>query len=411
MLRYTWAIFAGGTVIAGLVAGKPGVVALGVLLAVACYGATLWARYSLRRVAYRRLAPEDHAFPGERLTLHLRVANNKLLPLPWIEVRERFPAQVVESGGEFGMAGQVTVVQTDWRTSIGAHERVSRSYELQCPDRGIYEVGPTRLRSGDPFGLFHDDRMEERRTRVVVYPRTLDGASFALPARRPYGEEAGGLSVFEDPLRVSGLRDYQPGDSLRRIDWSATARIGRLQSRVFDPASARHLLVCLNTQTTIPMWSGVITEVLERSITVAASISREAYDERYSVGLLANCTFPEADRSMRFPPGRRPEQFIRILEALATVTSFVLEPLSAMLDREEHRLALGTTIAAVTGVMTDDLAGTLLRLARRGHTVVVLKTSPEAWPGGIEQAVEVRDLSAIELPWRREEATAEVESR
>ena len=52
-------------------------------------------------------------------------------------------------------------------------------------------------------------------------------------------------------------------------------------------------------------------------------------------------------------------------------------PLSAMLDREEHRLAAGTTIAVVTAIMPDDLAATILRLHRRGHQVVVLTTSGE----------------------------------
>jgi len=150
------------------------------------------------------------------------------------------------------------------------------------------------------------------------------------------------------------VRDYRPGDSMRRIDWKATARLGAMQARVYDPSSSRHLLLCLNTQTTEPMWAGVVVELLERSITVAASIARDAYEARYSVGLLANSTFPDADRSIRIPPGRRAEQFIRMLEALAVVTPYVLEPLAAMLDREEHRLVAGTTVVVVTALMTGE---------------------------------------------------------
>jgi uncharacterized protein (DUF58 family) len=399
MLRDAWPLITIALIIAGFAAGNGAVVALGIGVGIACYGAQLWARWSLRRLTYERVVPEERGFSGERLGLSLRITNNKPLPLPWIDTRERFPdAMVPPESDEFAIAGQVTVAQTDWRTSVGAHQRVSRSYELKCPGRGVYEIGPARVRSGDMFGLFTEERIEDRRTRIIVYPRTVDLGDLALPARRPHGEEPRGMRMFEDPSRVAGVRDYAPGDSLRRIDWNATARIGRLQSRVYDPSSSQHLLLCLNTQTVEPSWAGYVPDVLERSLVVAASIARDAYDRRYSVGLLANGSFPEADRSIRIAPGRRHEQFLRILEALAIVTPFVLEPLAAMIDREEHKLVLGTTVAVITGIMPQPLASTLLRLKRRGHAVVVLSTSGATWPDQLGD-IEVRDLSHIEDVW------------
>jgi uncharacterized protein (DUF58 family) len=296
-------------------------------------------------------------------------------------------------------------MQTDWRTSVGGDQRVTRAYDLHCPDRGVYEIGPTRLRSGDLFGLFSEERVEQRLTRIVVYPRTVAIGDLGLPARRPFGERPRGLRVFEDPSRVAGVRDYRPGDSLRRIDWNATARLGKLQARVYDPSSSQHLLICLNTQTIVPAWKGHIPDVLERSITVAASIARDAYERRYSVGLIANGSFPESDRAIRIAPGQRPEQFIRMLEALAVITPFVLGELSAMLDREEHRLTHGTTIAVITGIMTDELASTLIRLRSRGHTVVVLSTSGELWPDMLPDALAARDISHVDLPWRMQPVT------
>ncbi len=401
MLREIWVILTVATVMAGLVAQNALVVALGALVGVACYAALLWARYSLHRVHYERVVPEDHAFPGETVAVDLRLSNRKPLPLPWIDIRERFPADMTPKGDdEFRLAGRADLMQTDWRTSVGGDQRVTRGYDLYCPDRGMYEIGPTRIRSGDLFGLFSEERVEDRLTPIVVYPRTVDIGDLGLPARRPFGERPRGLRVFEDPSRVAGVRDYRPGDSLRRIDWNATARLGKLQARVYDPSSSQHLLICLNTQTIIPAWKGYIADVLERSITVAASIARDAYERRYSVGLIANGSFPESDRAIRIAPGQRPEQFIRILESLAVVSPFVLGPLSAMLDREEHRLAHGTTLAVITGVMTDELASTLIRLRSRGHTVVTLSTSGDVCADMLPDGVPVHDISHIDLPWR-----------
>ena len=402
MIRDAWPYVAAILIIAGLVALNAVLVLLGFALAIACGGAMLWARYALRRVTYERIVLEDHAFAGETVGVTLRLTNRKPLPLPWIEVHERFPETLIAdlsnavTGGdaEFRQAGALNSVSLDWRTSVGAYERVSRDVELQCPARGVYEIGPVHLRSGDPFGLYSDERVDERRTRIIVYPRTVELPDLALPSRRPFGERGGGLRLFEDPSRFAGVREYNPGDALRRIDWNATARVGKLQSRMYDPTRSQHLYVALNTQTVVPAWSGYVADILERSITVAASIARDAYGTRYAVGLLANSSFPEADRAIRIAPGRRPEQFIRMLEALAVVTPFVMEPLSAMLDREEHRLGTGTTIAVVTAIMPDDLAATLLRLHRRGHQIVVLTTSGEVWPELLPD-VPVRDVSDV----------------
>jgi uncharacterized protein (DUF58 family) len=395
VLRPAWTWLAALTLLIGVAAQNAVLVVLGIAALAAFAVARQWARWSLHRLTYERIIPEDHAFSGERIGVTLRLANRKRLPLPWLEASEQFPEALASGQPELVQGNMPDTMRLDWRTSAGARQRITRSLDLLAPERGVYDIGPVRLRSGDPFGFFTDERTEERRRRVIVYPRTVALPPLPLPARRPYGEDAGGLPMFEDLSRVAGLREYAPGDSLRRIDWKATARAGVMQSRVYEPASSRHLLICLNTQTLVPAWAGFIRDILERSIVVAASLARDAYDRRFTVGLLANSSVLEADRSIRIAPGRRPEQFIRILEALAMVTPFVLEPLSALLGREEHGMGVGTTVVVVTGLMTDDLAATLARIDQRGHSVVVLSTSGGTWAEQLGR-IPVHDLSQID---------------
>ena len=161
----------------------------------------------------------------------------------------------------------------EWRTSAGAYDKISRNYTLRAPERGVYELGPANIRTGDPFGMFPEEREGVHNNRITVYPRIVGLEEQVIPSRRPFGEIAGGLRIFEDPSRIAGLRDYEPGDSFRRVDWNATARVGKLQSRVYDPTSSHHLLICLNTATLTPSWAGFIPELFEGSITIAASLA------------------------------------------------------------------------------------------------------------------------------------------
>jgi uncharacterized protein (DUF58 family) len=394
MLRAAWPWLAAIAVLAGLAARSAPVTLLGVAALVALLIASQWAQRSLRRVTYERHIPENHAFPEDRIGVTLRLANRKRLPLPWIEATEQIPEALAARHPDIAQGTQPETVRLEWRTALGGRQRVSRVLELTAPERGVYDIGPVRLRAGDPFGFFSEEREDARRSRITVYPRTTTLPPVHLHPRRPYGEDAGGSPMFEDLSRLARLRPYAPGDSMRRIDWKATARAGSLQSRVYEPASSRHLLICLNTQTMVPAWAGYHHDILERAITIAASLARQSYGERTTVGLIANSSVLDADRPIRIPPGRRPEQFIRILEALAMVTPFVLEPLSALLQHEARRMPAGTTLVAVTGLMTDDLAAALLSIHARGQSVIVLSASGETWPE-VLGAIPVHDLSRV----------------
>ena len=88
---------------------------------------------------------------------------------------------------------------------------------------------------------------------------------------------------------------------------------------------------------------------------------------------------------------------MRVLEALAVVSPYVLDTLAAMLDREEHRMAPGTTLAVVTATMPQELLLTLRRLRRRGHPIVVLSPSGNRWQAELE-GIEVRIIIPSEAP-------------
>jgi hypothetical protein len=67
-----------------------------------------------------------------------------------------------------------------------------------------------------------------------------------LPSRSPIGTLRHTQPIFEDPSRVRGKRDYTTGDSLRRVDWKATATTGRLQVKQFEPSIALETALFLN---------------------------------------------------------------------------------------------------------------------------------------------------------------------
>jgi uncharacterized protein (DUF58 family) len=216
-----------------------------------------------------------------------------------------------------------------------------------------------------------------------------------LPPDRPFGERKGRERIFEDPGRIAGLRDYRPGDPMRRIDWKASARRQSLQSRVYEPSGTLHMLIAINVHTLAHSWEGYVPELLERLLSVAASVAQYGFESGYAIGLLANGSYPESDRPMRIPVGRHADQLMRVLEALAVINPLTLTALETSLDSEAQRFPFGATVVCVTARLDIPLAASLTRIAAAGHAVTVLSLAEKPFGEQLPAAVRIYELHDV----------------
>jgi uncharacterized protein (DUF58 family) len=376
-LQRSWLGGAAVLLLIGLATSSGPVIGLAAFLILAELTARLWSAHVFDRVRYERRLVETRAFAGERLLMTLQLTNDKVLPVPLLELRDLVPEHLVIGEEHLGPSPSPGQLYLRRSTHLGWYERVDWPLELEAQARGFYRFGPSRLGSGDLFGLFPAEQENDDRQAVIIYPRTYSLPELGLPAERPFGDRRGREPIFEDPGRIVGLRDYRPGDSMRRVDWKATARRQQLQSRVYDPSATLHLIVALNVHTLSASWEGYLPEKLEGLLSVAGSVARHGFEAGYAVGLAANGAYPTSDRPMRIPVGRRPDQLMRILEALAVIGPLTLTPLSAVLDREAQAFPFGATLVCVTMQMDAALAATLRRIEGAGHAVSILSLADD----------------------------------
>ncbi len=373
-------------VLVGIAAGNGPLIGLAVLLLLAGFVARFWSNHSLDHVTYERLIPESRAFAGEGFRVTLRLHNDKLLPVPWLEIRDAFPEGLIQDETRLSPAPFPNYVYLSRSTHLSWYERIQWTLNFDAPERGYYRLGPAHLQSGDLFGFFPVLQDEQIYDSIIVYPRLYTLPELGLPPQRPFGEKKGRERIFEDPGRIAGSRDYRPGDPMKRIDWKATARGQSLQSKVYEPSSTPHLLIALNVHTMEHSWQGFFPEVLERLLSTAGSVARYAIEAGYSVGIAANGSYPTSDHPLRVPVGRSSDQLLKILESLAVIGPLTLVPLETVLDREAQAFPFGATLVCVTSRMDPPLAASLQRIASAGHAVTVLSLAEEEFdsaPGAI----------------------------
>lgn len=362
----------------GFAAEQPSIAGVGLVIVVLGWVARFWSKHLFDRVQLHRAMPESRVFIGERLPLEVELSNAKALPLPWFEWRLSLSEELPVEKEHLASSAVPGMKWLYRRGALGWYHKQSWKFTILPDRRGYHQVGPGSIKSADLLGALPRTIEDLQRDSIVVFPEVFTLEELGLPSDRPFGERRGGNRVFEDPLRIAGMREYRPGDPLRRIDWKATARSGDLRSRVYEPSATQQLYLLVNIDTMTHVWEGYLRDELERIVSVAASIVVWAAGARYSVGLLANGAFPDADRPMRMPPSRSRDQVSRLLEALAVIQPLTMGDLAGAIQRESGRLPTGSTLVVVASLLPEPLAGVIARLADEGHHVFVIATSERA---------------------------------
>ncbi len=243
------------------------------------------ARASLRELTVSARFP-DHIFAGEAAPVIVTLRNTKrLLPSFSTLVEARGPVETVAGVGtkrrraraRFQKRALAYFVYVPH--SAAAEQRVEQLF----PERGHVLITGFELSTRFPFGfLRRRRRLGARTVDLIVYPKpeAIGDELHLLPM---YAGRSASLrrGVGHD---LFSLRDYQPQDDLRHIDWKATARARRLTVREFTSEDERRITVILDTRLTDGTAEAKAS--VERGVTLAASLTKHFIDERAEVRLM-----------------------------------------------------------------------------------------------------------------------------
>lgn len=197
------------------------------------------------------------------------------------------------------------------------------SLRLMPTRRGRLRLTRVSFGCPDPLGLFRSLVKVECPGEVMVLPRRYPVSAQALPGTRKY--QPGGVTLaghVGESEEFVALRDYRPGDPLKKIHWRSTARSGRPIVKEFvDEFYTRHGLV-LDTFTNEPF-----NGAFEEAVSVAASFACTVRDRDSLLDLLV--VGPVA---FTFTTGRGVGQEEKMLEVLAGVQACPDRPFKELAD-------------------------------------------------------------------------------
>lgn len=240
------------------------------------------ARSSLRDLIVSARFP-DHIFANEPAPVIVTLRNTKrLLPSFSIVVEARGPREAGEGKKKRRQRHQKRTLA--YFTYIPHKSAAEQRVEQLFPRRGHVLINGFELSTRFPFGFFRTRRrLRARNVDIVVYPKPV-----------PVGDDLHLLPMYAGRLaslrRGAGhdlfsLRDYQPQDDLRHIDWKATARARRLTVREFTAEDEKRVTIVLDTDAG-QVEVADFAERFEEAVVHTASLLKHFIDERAEVRLI-----------------------------------------------------------------------------------------------------------------------------
>jgi uncharacterized protein (DUF58 family) len=389
-------------VVVGALSGASAIVLLGLVVLLLAVIHAIWARWGLRGVRYERTLATDRAVFGDRIPVDISVRNGKRLPLAWLQAEDRLrPAlPVVERPPDAADAARPEILANAW--TLGPYQRVIRRYHLVAARRGVFEIGPTRLRVGDLFGSAAAEREDLRRDVFLVRPRILPVRERRPPQRRE-GDLRARHGLLDNTALFAGIREYRAGDPLRRIHWKASARLGVTVTKRFDPSRERDVLLTLDIQGTSRRGVSLgEEEILEGLCVVAASLGRRFEAAGASFGVAA-AGFTGTVRPFAYlAPSEAVGQLGRVLDVLARLSSVPSAGFDTLLTTLARLLRPGTTLAVVSARSPVPFLPVLRRLAGLGFPVLFVAFGPDAERHATlaRKAGLAARIATLDAPWR-----------
>ena len=332
---------------------------LGIALGLAIWLVTAWwvPRQAVRTVEVKRSHPGRVMWGDE---VEIEMTANVGSGMRWLAITDVTPL-ALGSNGRY-VVGPV------------AGERIERTRTVIAKRRGLHTIGPTLLETGDLFSIGSHTRQVGGVGRLLVYPQIVAAAELPVTPESPLPVLPVTRPLFFDPHRVRGVRDYQVGDSLRSIHWTASASVGSLVVKELEPAISQDVVISLDMAQASHPRSGRHRSGELAVIAAASLLHHYVTIARQPVGV--RIAGVDAVTGDPMDVDRTPDvDHPHLMDALEMLARVRLHR-----DRDSHTLldpfglGFGTTVIHAAGKVDERQVSDLIDLRRRGASVHVVLT-------------------------------------
>lgn len=316
------------------------------------------------------------------------IVNRKWLPLPMLRVKFEADRHL-----DFHQEGNVAVTDRCYKCdifSVMMYQKIIRRLKFVANRRGLYTINQMYVDSTDLFMERHLSMEIACNSDIYVYPGQADARRLLLPFQKMMGELLTARHTYEDPFEFQGIRSYEPFDSMKDVNWKATARTGELRTNVHGHTVRQEVCLLLNLESESMM---EYSDLKEESIRLANSLSGMFLSKGIPVRVISNAKdlISGEELSVSLAGGG---QHLRVLrESLAR------------LDLSQPVQEFGTLLKTNEAVPVKDVLHILISSSQRTPVCQEFKRLAAECPGSLwllplyswmdQKVMDTKDISVI----------------
>lgn len=260
------------------------VVTMSVLLIWQCYYRRSWDKKVRVTLNFDR----DAVYAGDMARLTEVIANRKKLPIPILEVGFHAKRELVFQNGDNTNVSDF-VYKRDIFAVLG-WQKITRQIRVKCTKRGYYRIQEADVTTYSMITHKRYSKALDTGADLYVYSARTKVNDILVICESMLGTLQCAKHLYEDPFAFRSIREYTPQDPMKTINWKASAKTGDLMVNTFDSALTQRVMILLDIED-----NGILKyeNLVEESISLAATIARRLLQQGMEVGLITNVVEPE----------------------------------------------------------------------------------------------------------------------
>ena len=251
---------------------------------------------------------------GDHVTITESIANRKALPLPWVILK-------FEASRGLDFLDMTNTSKSDhyYREdllSLGMWQRHDRHIRVHCSRRGYFRFVRLAVSTRDLLLLTRITANFPCESSLIVLPEIIRAPEINTLFQKFLGDAVDKRSLVSDPFTFVGIREYQPWDPFRNINWKASAKNNTLMVNINDKTNRREMTILLNV---MPYSLSKDYFILEKSISLVLTWVTMAVRESVPVRLVTNSMDILTEESITTESGCSEDHIRQISISLARI--------------------------------------------------------------------------------------------
>lgn len=335
-----------------------------------------WCKQALKGIKVDVNFTKQRLFPGDCSTVKITIASKKSFLSSAIKLTLNTSRDIEIEG--FSLVENRTS-DSFWtkNLSVKAGKTIQYEYKINSDKRGVFYIYDLFIEIKDPTGLGKIIATKRVKSEMIVYPSMINSMPPNINLRGLEGNHQVRRLIHDDSSFFIGSRGYKAGDPLNRVDWKATARVGKLHTKQFAYTSQKQLILIGNLRTQEKWALGHDKEIIERIISVTAGLMKWCSSQGYSYEWMFNIRNPFTKQLYIHKSESDRKSFVHNLEQLARLKSYTMVDFQDVFAYLRDHAYENLVFIVITNFVSQDMKSEWKRQLELGNQIWIVDPSNE----------------------------------